>query len=192
MNTPLLPRFSALCLATLVGACAVAPTAPSVMVLPGSQKSQSQFQADAADCQAQAQAQLAPDAQAVNNQAVANAAIGTAIGAAAGALFGYGGYSSQSAAWGAGTGLLIGGAMGSGNSQMSSYGLQQRFDIVYMQCMYLRGNQVPGQASFRRQAPAVAPPAPNQPAPVYRAPNTAPSNIPPPDTPPPIGAVPPA
>jgi uncharacterized protein YcfJ len=171
-------------LALVTGGCAVTPTAPSVMVLPGSQKSADQFQADAGVCQQQAQALLANDAQAANNQAVASAAIGTVIGAAAGALLGQGSYNPSAAAgWGAGTGLLIGSTMAGGNSQASSYSLQQRFDIAYMQCMYQRGNQVPGQVSYRRQA--LAQPYANQPPPNYPPPNQPPPNFPPPNQPPP-------
>lgn len=180
--TPLLSSLASLAAAAALGACAVAPTAPSVLVLPGTQKTAAQFQADNLECQQYAQALLAPDAQAANNQAVASAAIGTAIGAAAGALLGQGAYHDHSAAWGAGTGLMIGSSVGSGNSQFSSYGLQQRFDIAYMQCMYLRGNQVPGQVAYRNRAPAGPPPPP-----AGRAPS-----FPPPNTPPPIGVAPPS
>ena len=170
-------------LALALGGCAVTPTAPSVMVLPGSQKSPDQFQADVGACQQQAQVLLANDAQAANNQAVTSAAVGTVIGAAAGALIGQGSYDPSAAtAWGAGAGLLIGSTVGGGNSQASSYSLQQRFDIAYMQCMYLRGNQVPGQASYRRQAPAMPSPYP---PPNYPPPNYPPPNYPPPNYPPP-------
>jgi uncharacterized protein YcfJ len=166
-----------------LGGCATTPTAPNVMVLPGSQKSADQFQADANFCQQQAQGLLANDAQAANNQAVANAAIGTVIGAVAGALIGQGSYNPSAAAgWGAGTGLLIGSTVGGGNSQATSYSLQQRFDIAYMQCMYQRGNQVPGQVAYRRQA--VIMPAPNQPPPNYPPPNQPRSNAPSPNYPP--------
>lgn len=170
--------------ALALGGCAVAPTAPSVMVLPGSQKSPDQFQADAGACQQQAQVLLANDAQAANNQAMTSAAIGTVVGTAAGALIGQGSYNPSAAAgWGAGTGLLIGSTVGGGNSQFSSYSLQQRFDIAYMQCMYLRGNQVPGQVSYRRQAPTQ--PYANQPPPNYPPPNQPPPYYPPPNQPPP-------
>lgn len=171
-------------LALALGGCAVAPTAPSVMVLPGSQKSPEQFQSDANACQQQAQALLANDAQAANNQAVTSAAVGTVIGAAAGALMGQGSHNPSAAAgWGAGTGLLIGSTVGGGNSQAASYSLQQRFDIAYMQCMYQRGNQVPGQISYRRLAPVQ--PYASQPPQSYPPPNYPPPNYPPPNQPPP-------
>ena len=97
---------------TLVG-CAVAPSAPSVMVLPGTQKSAAQFNADNAACQQHAQALVAPQAEAANTQAVGSAVVGTAIGAAVGALLGSGSYyNHNSAAWGAGTGLMMGSMVG--------------------------------------------------------------------------------
>lgn len=181
------PRSSILILGTALalGGCAVTPTAPSVMVLPGTQKSADQFHADNADCRQHAFATVAPAAQDANNQAVASAAIGTAVGAAAGALLGGGYHSHNSAAAGAATGLMFGSAVGGSQSQFASYSLQRRYDIAYMQCMYLRGHQIPGQTSYRRQAPAV--PAPTQPPPIY-----SPPRYPPPDTPPPVGPAPPA
>ena len=115
--------LSWLAAAAAVSGCAVAPPGPSVLVLPGTHSTQARFQADQAGCQQQAQAQVAPAVEAANNQAVATAAVGTAIGAAIGALVGYGGYggyghyAGQSAAWGAGAGLIYGGAVGGSGSQ---------------------------------------------------------------------------
>jgi outer membrane lipoprotein SlyB len=173
--------------------CAVAPAGPSVMVLPGAQKTAAQFQADQASCQQQAQMQVASSVDAANNQAAATAVVGTAIGAAIGALVGYGGYggygnyANQTAAWGAGAGLMYGSAVGSSGSQASNPGLQQRYDNVFAQCMVLRGHQMPGMASYPRRAPAVPPPPPNHPPP-----NARPPSVPPPNTPPPAGVVAPA
>ncbi len=152
----------------MLAGCAVVPSAPSVLVLPGSQKSAPQFQADNTQCQQQAQAFVAPQVDAANNQAAATAVASTLIGAAIGALSGSGYYynSGSAAAWGAGTGLLVGSTLGAGQSQASSFNLQQRYDVAFMQCMYALGNQVPGQVSARRTAPVprLYPP-PNTPAP---------------------------
>jgi outer membrane lipoprotein SlyB len=170
--------------------CAVTPAGPSVLLLPGAQKTQAQFQADQASCQQQAQAQVAPSVDAVNHQAVGTAVVGTAIGAAIGALMGYGGYggygnhANQAAAWGAGAGLMYGGAVGSSGSQASNFGLQQRYDHAFAQCMVLLGHQTPGVASYRRAAPAIPPPPPG-----YPPPNARPPSVPPPNTPPPVGVV---
>ncbi len=188
MRTSLIPAILIAAVALVLSACAVAPTAPSVMVLPGSQKTASQFQADSDACQQQAQALFANEAQAANNQAGTNVVVGTVIGAAAGALLGQGSYNpSAVAGWGAGAGLLIGSTAAGGSSQYASYSMQQRFDIAYMQCMYLRGNQVPGQVTYRRQAMVPPPnyPPPNYPPPNYPPPNYPPPNYPPPNYPPP-------
>ncbi len=188
-------------LAVALTGCAVAPTTPTVMVLPGSQKSPSQFQADAAVCQQRAQSVVAPMVDAANNQAASSVVVGTVIGAAAGALLGQGSYNPGAvAAWGAGTGMLMGSAAAGGTSQMSQLSLQQQFNIAYVQCMYQYGHQVPGQTVVRRQTYAVPQPPPPPPPPNWR-PQAAPAQgypppysgapmYPPPDTPPPVGVQP--
>lgn len=174
--------------------CAVAPTGPNVMVLPGAQKSPAQFQADQAGCQQQAQALVAPGVEAANQQAAATAVVGTALGAAIGALVGYGGYggyghyAGQAAAWGAGAGLMYGGAVGGGASQTANHGLQQRYDNAYAQCMAMRGNQLPAVGAYRRMPPAMPPPPPGYSPPAVPPPGYAPPAVPPPNTPPPLGA----
>jgi hypothetical protein len=192
---PLGPAALAAAAALALGGCAVAPTGPSVLVLPGAQKNDAQFQADLAACQQQAQAQVAPAVDAANNQAAATALVGTAVGAAIGALVGYGSYggwgyygnpAAQSAAWGAGAGLAYGGVVGGSGSQAANAGLQQRYDQAYAQCMLLRGNQMPGVAPLRRAAPALPPPPPG-----YVPPPRAPA-VPPPGTSPPVGVMAPA
>jgi len=169
--------------ALVLAGCAVTPTGPTVMVLPGAQTSPAQFQADSMACQQQAQALMSGSVQAANDQAAANVVVGTVVGAAIGALMGQGSYHpSDAVAWGAGTGLLIGSTAAGGSSQASSYSLQQRFNIAYAQCMYLRGNQVPGQVRPRTQIQAVPPP-PNYAPPTYPPPNYPPPTYPPPNYP---------
>jgi len=178
--------------ATLVGAfalagCVTVPQGPTVAVMPGAGKTLDQFRADGGACQQFAQASIAGPSQAAQDQAGANAAGGAFIGAAVGALLGAAtGQAGAGAAWGAGTGLLFGGAAAGNAGAVSSYTLQRQFDIAYMQCMYTRGNQVPGHVA-RRSGPAdgyspqtYAPP----PARYGVPPNAA---VPPPDTPAPQG-----
>lgn len=179
---PTLRSGLVLAAAALTG-CAVVPSGPSVMVLPGAQKSQTQFQADQAGCQQQAAQSVAPAVDAANQQAAGTAVVGTAIGAAVGALVGYGGYggyghyAGQSAAWGASAGLMYGGAVGGSGSQAANAGLQQRYDNAFAQCMLWRGNQLPGVSAYRRAPPAALPPPP---------PGYLPPAVPPPNTPPPV------
>ena len=190
MKTALFRTISAAAAVLALGGCAVTPTAPTVMVLPGAQTSPAQFQADSLACQQQATALLSGAVQAANDQAAANVVVGTVMGAAVGALMGQGSHhSNNSVAWGAGTGMLIGGTAAAGSSQASSYSLQQRFNIAYVQCMYQRGNRVPGQIRPVRQAPAVPPPPPppppNYPQQTYVPPTYPPSAYPAPTYPPP-------
>ena len=53
---------------------------------------------------------------------------------------------------------------------MTYYEAQRRYDIAYVQCMYARGNQVPGRTAYR------APPPPGS-APAYPPPNYPPPQI---------------
>ncbi len=137
--------FSFLALLTLCG-CVTMPTGPSVMVLPGSGKSFEQFQVDDATCRQWAGGQIGMAPQAIANQntatgAVAGTAMGAGLGAAIGAASGGAGYG---AAIGAASGLLFGSAAGASSGQASGWEAQRRYDIAYQQCMYAKGNQIPG------------------------------------------------
>jgi len=146
-----------------VAGCATVPTGPNVMVMPGPQKSFEQFQADQMSCQQYAQAAIggASAQQNAENAAVGSAAVGTLLGAAAGAIIGSAtGQAGQGAAIGAGTGLLFGSAAGSNAYGYSYQEAQRRYDIAYTQCMYGKGHQIPALASPEpRPAPAIPPPA---------------------------------
>jgi hypothetical protein len=161
----------AACLLPLLclGACAVEePTGPSVPVMPGANKTLSQFQQDDATCRQFANQQTggASPAAAANQSVIGSAAIGTGLGAATGALIGAGaGNPAAGAAIGAGAGLLTGSAVGAGNAANAAGNVQQRYDIAYQQCMQTTGNP-PAVAA----APAYAEPAPAYAAPVYAGP----------------------
>ena len=156
-------KLSALVLLLGVGACATAPTGPSVFVLPGSAKSFDQFRIDEAVCRQYANEQVAglTPKEAATDSAVRSAAVGTVVGAAAGALIGGG----RGAAVGAGTGLIVGSAAGAGAAQGSAHTLQQRYDIGYQQCMYAKGHRVPVAARFEnsRRSAAYSRPLPPPP-----------------------------
>lgn len=161
MNTRSL--LSSLVAVGVLAGCVTVPTGPAVMVLPGQQKSLEQFRADEDVCRQYAQAAIGgPYAgQAASDAAAANAVAGAAIGAAAGAILGsVSGQAGQGAAIGAGTGLLFGSASGSNVAGYSSYTLQRNYDVAYMQCMYARGNQVPGATAARQPAGSYPPPYP--------------------------------
>ena len=135
------PRIAgAVALTIGLGACVTPPTAPTIPVAPGPNKSFDAFAADQAVCQQYAAAQTAPQAYTATNQAVGATLLTTALGAAIGGAVGGGHAAGIGAASGAALGTLAG-AANSGFAQMS---LQQQYDILYGQCMYAHGNQVPG------------------------------------------------
>lgn len=155
--------------ALLLGACAsVPPNGPSVLVLPGSNKSFEQFRADEEDCRQYASAQLGGNTpeHAAMDSAAKSAVVGTAVGAVAGGIID----GRSGAAFGAGTGLLFGAMAGAGASQGSARSAQWRYDVGYQQCMYAKGHKVPVTASQFRSEPgrprrgAYAPPPPPPPA----------------------------
>ena len=131
--------------------CASAPSAPGVLVLPGSGKSFDQFRADESNCRQYASAQIGGTSasQAANSAAVGSAAVGTAIGAVTGAALG----GQQGAAVGAGMGLAGGAMVGAGNAQVAGRTTQQRYDFGYQQCMYAKGHKVPVAARYSDSRP---------------------------------------
>lgn len=150
-------RYVPLTAALLLGACVTVPTGPSVVALPGNNKTFDQFQADTFACQQFAQQSVGGTAEQANNYAASNAIAGTAIGAAAGAIIGSAsGNAGPGAAIGAGTGLLFGSAAGSNAYYGGYYQVQRRYDGAYMQCMYAKGNQVPVRAPARYRVPPPA------------------------------------
>jgi outer membrane lipoprotein SlyB len=133
-------KAGALAVIVSLSACVAPPVAPMIPVAPGPNKTFETFAAEQAFCQQYATAQTAPQAYAATNQAVGTAILTTALGAALGGAIGGGHAAGIGAASGAAFGTLVG-AGGSGFAQMS---LQQQFDVMYGQCMYAHGNQVPG------------------------------------------------
>jgi outer membrane lipoprotein SlyB len=129
-----------LALLLMVSACASTPQGPDVPVMPGQGKPFEAFQQDQQICKGYAEQTVAGAAQAANNQAVGTAVVGTLLGAALGAAAGGG----HGAAIGAASGAVVGTAVGANGSAWSQMSIQQHYDIAYSQCMYARGNQVPG------------------------------------------------
>ena len=159
--TSRLARAGVLCTAVLLSACVTVPSGPSVMVLPGTDKSFDQFQSDGIACNQYAQQMTGNAGQVATDAATANAVAGTLIGAAAGAAIGsVTGRAGPGAAIGAGTGLLFGSAAGNNAAGASYYQVQQRYDQAYLQCMYARGNQVPVRSDYRRGPPGYYSPPP--------------------------------
>ncbi|MBB5374478.1 glycine zipper family protein [Acidocella aromatica] len=141
--------FGAATAALLLSGCAVAPPrGPSIMVLPGADKTYTQFQQDDYNCRAYAAQSIgyasSAASQVANQNGTAAAVTGTAVGAAAGALIGAAaGNPGAGAAIGAGTGLAVGATQGAANAQASAGELQWHYNTTYAQCMAAKGNKVP-------------------------------------------------
>ena len=147
----------------VLGGCATLPTGPSVRVMPGTGKTFEQFQADDAICRQWATQQVGISPQGtVNQNAVTGAVVGTVIGAGLGAAIGAAtGNPAAGAAIGAGSGLLVGTATGANAGNAYGWEAQRRYDNTYVQCMYAKGNQIPGTAQRIRRVRRIAPPPPS-------------------------------
>lgn len=143
-------------LGLLLSGCAQTPMGPTVQVMPGQGKSFEAFTYDQAVCKQFAEGAVAGQAQNANTRAVGAAAIGTVLGAGLGAAIGGG----RGAAIGAGSGAIAGTSVGAAGSANEQYGIQQQYDNAFAQCMYSKGNMVPGYGPMIVNAPPL-PPAPD-------------------------------
>ena len=143
-------------LVLLLGGCVSQPMGPSVAVMPAPNKPFEVFAQDQGVCTQYASQQVGGGAQVANNEAFGTAVITTILGAGLGAAIGGG----PGAAIGAASGAVAGTAVGTGPAWADQYGLQQRYDIAYSQCMYAKGNQVPGYYDARPGASFPPPPPP--------------------------------
>ena len=136
----------------LISACAQIPTGPSVAIMPPAGKPFDVFQQDDQACRSYASTSAGANANDASAESLLeSAAVGTALGAAAGALVGGRG----SVGGGAAIGAVAGTAVGVGEANKTGRTVQRRYDIAYEQCMYARGNVLPGQP-----ASAYVPPPP--------------------------------
>lgn len=142
----------------LLAGCVTYPTAPSVMVLPGTGKSFDQFRYDDSSCRQYAYEQVGGKVpgQVASDSMGRSAVAGTAIGAVAGAAIG----GNRGAGVGAGTGLLVGSMAGASAADTSAYGSQRRYDYAFIQCMYAKGHRVPVSGQFTTSPSAPPPPPP--------------------------------
>ncbi|HEX9024466.1 MAG TPA: glycine zipper family protein [Geobacteraceae bacterium] len=159
MKTRIGKLVSILALSALTG-CATIPNGPSAQVLPGSGKSFEQFQTDDIVCRQWAGQSIGMSQQEfVNQNTATGAVVGTVLGAGVGALIGAAtGNPGAGAAIGAGSGLLVGTASGANAGNASGWEAQQRYDNTYVQCMYAKGNQVPGTVRHYREQRVEPPP----------------------------------
>ena len=104
--------------------CVPQTMAPTVVVTPGPSKSSADFATDQTACAAQANQQMAPAIQAANTQLVGNALLAVTP--------------SQTAQ----------------STQSAQVTLQRQYDAAYSQCMYAKGDIVPGMTPTAAEEPA--------------------------------------
>jgi uncharacterized protein YcfJ len=157
--------FCLLLIFAVMSGCATMPAGPTVSVMPAQGKPFDVFMSDDQVCREWASRQIGgtSPSQNANENVASGAVLGTVIGAGLGALIGSTtGNAGAGAAIGAGAGLLGGTSIGANAGAASGYDLQRRYDIAYQQCMYSRGNQIPGVASRSYTPPPPPPPSKSQ------------------------------
>ncbi len=143
----------------LSGCMTSVPMGPRVSVMPAAGKPFDLFAAEDRICRQYAAQSIGstPDEIASQN-AVGSTVAGVAIGSAVGALAG----GHEGAQTGAAVGLIAGSSEGSANAAYASRDAQWRYDLAYQQCMYAKGNQIPGYQTPRQILPPPPPPPPPQ------------------------------
>jgi uncharacterized protein YcfJ len=134
------PRTGLIVSLGMLSGCAATPMGPTVQVMPDPNKPFQVFQQDQESCKQYAQSQVQGQADVANRNAVGGALLATGLGAALGAAVGGG----NGAGIGAASGAAVGAGGGTAYSQGAQGSIQQQYDNAYMQCMYSKGNQVPG------------------------------------------------
>jgi hypothetical protein len=130
------------------------PMGPKISIMPAPGKPFDQFTLEDLECRKYAEQSISNSKETAGKTGVGTAIAGTALGTAAGALLG----GRQGAASGAGVGLIVGSAAGSGQAGMEAQDIQWSYDNAYAQCMYAKGNQVPGY----QVQPQITPPTPEK------------------------------
>ena len=145
-----------------LSACATIPAGPSVMVWPGPWKPIEVFQADDTVCRQWASQQVGGQVESANQTLASGAAVGAMLGAGLGAAIGAAtGDFGAGLGIGAASGAIVGTAAASGPYYGDQWEIQSRYDHAYLQCMYAKGNQVPGARTYRRTVPPPPPPPPS-------------------------------
>jgi hypothetical protein len=136
-----------------VGCSTTKPMGPKIAVMPTPGKPFDQFVAEETLCRKYAEQYIGNAPKTATGSGVGTALAGTALGTAAGALMG----GRQGAATGAGIGLIGGSLAGAGETGVEARDIQWSYDNAYAQCMYSKGNQVPGFQMQQQAAPPLPP-----------------------------------
>jgi hypothetical protein len=129
--------------AVLLGGCATTPLGPTAMVMPEQGKPFEVFAQDQAVCKQFAAAEVDGGAATSNLKQLGTAVISTALGAGLGAAT----WRQHGAEFGSAVGAIGGTAAAAHGSAADQNGLQGRYNLAYVQCMYAHGNQIAGAAA---------------------------------------------
>ena len=169
--------------ALALSACATIPTGPSVRVMPGPGKPFEVFQSDDAACRQWASEQVRTGpGESTGKTLAGGAVVGTILGGGLGAAIGAAtGQFGVGLGIGAASGAIVGTTAGIGPSAGAGREVQRRYDNAYLQCMYAKGNQVPGAVrTYRRAVPPPPPPPGYAPPPSSAYPPPPAGTYPPP------------
>jgi hypothetical protein len=134
-------------MSAVLAGCAQTPLGPTVQVMPGPGKSFEAFQSDQSDCKGYAAGQVRGQAEASNQRAVGAALLTTLLGAGLGAASGSAwDAAGQGAGVGTAAGAATGAAIGANMSANDQVSIQVQYDNAYSQCMFAKGELVPGYA----------------------------------------------
>lgn len=125
-----------------LAACVSAPTGPTITIMPREGKAFDEFKKDDEECRSFSAKSVQDGNSVALKQGAISAATGAAIGAAAGAL--YQGGNSQNVGTGAAIGMVGGAAVGVMGASNKESQAQAQYNTAYQQCMFTKGNQVPG------------------------------------------------
>lgn len=132
------------------GACAQTPMGPTIQVVPGPNKSFSNFQSDQAICRNFAEQAVRDQARNANLRALGAGALTTALGAGLGGAIGGG----SGAGIGAAAGALGGAGLGAVRASNAQNSIQAQYNDAFTQCMFSLGNAVPRMGPMMTQQPA--------------------------------------
>jgi uncharacterized protein YcfJ len=144
------PMLACCAAAALFSGCVTTmPLGPTAVAMPPPGKSFEMFVQDDQLCRQWASASVGPNRDVAVNQMLGSALTGAAIGAVAGALAG----GHRDAGAGAAVGTVIGSGVGANQSAMTGWTAQRNYDVAYQQCMYAKGNVIPGYYPYPTPRP---------------------------------------
>jgi uncharacterized protein YcfJ len=141
-------------IALLASACAAPPMGPTIAVMPPPNKPMELFQHDSSDCQGYAQGIVKASVDQANQQMAGQVIFGALLGAALGGAAG----GARAIGAGAAAGAVVGTAVAADGAPWAQLSIQQQYDIAFAQCMYSRGDQVPGYTQQYALPPPPPPP----------------------------------